>query len=45
MSEEVEKAVKALQAAVRKCGRAGVEVKATYTYKTEDATYTERITA
>lgn len=45
MNDEMNKAVKALEAAVRKCGRNGIEVKAVYTLADEDgATYTERIT-
>lgn len=44
MSEEVTKAVKALEAAVRKCNRAGISVKVTYTVTDEDgSTRTVRI--
>lgn len=44
MSEETTKAVKALEAAVRKCQRAGIAVKVTYTVTLEDgSTQTVRI--
>lgn len=33
---EVQKAIKALEAAVRKCNRAGIRVKVTYTLTNED---------
>lgn len=36
MDKETEKAVKALEAAVRKCRRAGMDVKVTYTLINED---------
>ena len=36
MSEEVAKAVKALEAAVRKCNRNGISVKVAFTVTNED---------
>jgi hypothetical protein len=41
---EVEKAVKALEAAIRKARRAGMDIKATYTRPNDDgSTHTEKI--
>lgn len=40
---ENEKAVKALEAASRRCARAGITVKGTYTVPTEDGTNTYKI--
>lgn len=36
MNENQKKAIKALEAAVRKCGREGIEVRTTYTYEFEN---------
>lgn len=46
MNEEQTKALKALQAAIRKCQRAGIQTKVTYTAQHDDgATTTERLGA
>lgn len=44
MNEEQTKALKALEAALRKCHRAGIEAKATYTIKHDDgSTFSDKI--
>lgn len=45
MNDEQVKALKALNAAVRKCHRAGIQARVTYTIKHDDgATMTDRVT-